>query len=117
MLSAAEASALLARTEDDLWELVGDGLNSAFGATPMPKRHLIEAAKKWFDDNYQSLQGKICPHPIVARLLSDETSDDVSIVVGIASIISDSLTGIVAAGVSVLIVRRGCRMFCADYEE
>ena len=116
MLSVTDARLLLDKDENDLWALLGTAIDPTFHITPEPIDKLILAGRRWFSDHYQQLQEKLCPHPIVKRLIDDKTSDEVSIVVTICGLVSASMNPLIAAGVSVLIVKRGLHHLCDGCE-
>jgi len=104
---------LLAKDEDDIWLIVGQGLDRSLGSNLRPRKTLIEAAKTWFDQNHDSIQKSVCNHSAIIRLLDAQTSDDVAIALGICSILSKEIDPVVAAGVAVLLVKRGLQLFCS----
>jgi hypothetical protein len=112
IMSNEEAQALLAKSEDDLLAMIGSALGPAFGSASGSKRQLIEKAKLWVAENSAALRNRICPHPIVRRIMEESVSDEVAIVLGIEEILGGVTHPLVIAGVSVLIAKQGCRRFC-----
>ena len=89
-------------------------MDSSFHAAPPSKQTLIERGRRWFETHADELRRTICPTPVAKRLMTDNTSDEVSIAMAICALISPALNPLIALAVAVLIMKRGLVAFCGE---
>ena len=105
-----EVERILELREEELLSLLGNelSLNLSFDDTT----ESIRQAKRWLAINNNDLQKLICKNDHVQQAVDNS---DVMLCMAIIDAITGFLTGIAAATVSVLIIKRGFSIFCKEY--
>lgn len=93
--------------DDELLVLIGKEFS--LGITPLNEDEYKKNGKIWFNSKLSELQDKICNSPQIRSAIN---SEDIMLCMAIVDAIIGAVTGIAAAAVSVLIMRRGLENFC-----
>lgn len=104
-----EIERIIELSEEELLVLLGNELSSNLSFEDTIES--IRQAKRWLSINSNDLQKLICKNDRVQQAVDNS---DVMLCMAIIDAITGFLTGIAAATVSALIIKRGLSIFCKE---
>ena len=106
-------SALVALSEDELLERIGESLEKdSLHIGPRSSRALIKKAKRWLQNQRPTLQDHICRNKRIRDLA--QGSDHLVLAGAIADLLSSFLIKVSPFTLAALIVKRGVETLCAE---
>jgi hypothetical protein len=67
LLSKDEFRNLMAGSEDDAWQFLGEELDQTLRSSPISRSAIIKNAKDWFEHNAPKFRKIVCQHRAVAK--------------------------------------------------
>jgi len=116
MANIEEIKALKSKSVEELYIMLGEELLSeVLGADEFSDEEKQEEAKEWENENNKRLRELICSSDIYQKYIQNPGSWEwVTIVNGLASIITPIAIEVTAATVVALLIKKGLNKFCEN---